>query len=308
MSSVVGELLPVFILIVIGWVVRTRNVVTAEAFGQVNRFGYFVLYPAFLFTLSSTADLTGGEAGPFILGILLGFAVMIVIALATRPLFATNDGPAFTSVFQGSVRWNGFVLLAAAPALYGTSGPHLIGVAFGPLVLVVNLVCVIVLARWGQNGTNSARAIIDQIIANPLILGCAAGLAAQAFHVRDLGPVSDVLSLLGQAAMPIAIVCVGAGLDFKALRAARVKVASASILKLIVAPAVLWGAATLVGASPLAAAVAAGVGSTPTAAAGYTLAREMGGDPQLMAAIITATTLLSFITMPIAIGIAFSLS
>lgn len=304
MSSVVGELLPVFILIVIGWVVRTRNIVTAEAFGQVNRFGYFVLYPAFLFTLSSNADLSGGEAGPFILGILLGFAVMIVIALAMRPLFSAHEGPAFTSVFQGSVRWNGFVLLAAAPALYGASGPHLIGVAFGPLVLVVNLVCVIVLARWGQNGTNSARAIIDQIIANPLILGCAAGLAAQAFHVRDLGPVSDVLNLLGQAAMPIAIVCVGAGLDFKALRAARVKVVGTSVLKLVVAPAVMWGAATLVGASPLAAAVAAGVGSTPTAAAGYTLAREMGGDPELMAAIITATTLISFITMPLAITLA----
>ncbi len=304
MTSVVGELLPVFILIVIGWVVRARNIVSAEAFGQVNRFGYFVLYPAFLFTLSSSADLSGGEAGPFILGILLGFAVMMAFAFATKPLFAANEGPAFTSVFQGSVRWNGFVLLAAAPALYGASGPHLIGVAFGPLVLIVNLVCVIVLARYGQNGANSARAIVDQIVANPLILGCAAGLTAQAFHVKDLGPVSDVLSLLGQAAMPIAIVCVGAGLDFKALRAARIKVAGASVLKLIVAPAIMWGAATLVGASPLTAAIAAGVGSTPTAAAGYTLAREMGGDAELMAAIITATTVLSFITMPIVIALA----
>lgn len=104
--------------------------------------------------------------------------------------------------------------------------------------------------------------------------------------------------------MPIAIICVGAGLDFKAVRAARMKVATASLFKLAIAPAVMWGAAMLVGASPLAAAVAAGVGSTPTAAAGYTLAREMGGDPQLMAAIITATTLLSFFTMPVAIALA----
>lgn len=304
MSDVIGELLPVFILIVIGWSVRVAGIVSAEAFGQVNRFGYFVLYPAFLFTLSSSADLSGGEAGPFIIGILLGFAIMIAIALATRPLYAKTEGPAFTSVFQGSVRWNGFLLLAAAPALYGPSGPHLIGVAFGPLVLIVNLVCVIVLARWGANGANGARAIFDQIVANPLIIGCAVGLTAQAFHVRDLGPVSDVLNLLGQAAMPIAIICVGSGLDFRAVRAARVKVATASLFKLIIAPAVMWGAAMLVGASPLAAAVAAGVGSTPTAAAGYTLAREMGGDPQLMAAIITATTLVSFFTMPIAIALA----
>lgn len=303
MSSVIAELLPVFILIMIGFGARTANIVSAEAFGHVNRFGYFILYPAFLFTLSSTADLSGGEAGPFLLGVLAGFAVMIALALSLRVLFSKDDGPAFTSVFQGSVRWNGFVLLAAAAPLYGPQGPHLIGIAFGPLVLIVNLTCVVVLARWGANGANSVRAIVDQVIGNPLILGCAAGLLAQALHVRDLGPVSTVLNMLGAAAMPVAIICVGSGLDLRAVRAARVKVAGASLFKLIIAPAVMWSMATLFGASPLTAAIAAGVGSTPTAAAGYTLAREMGGDSQLMAAIITATTLLSFLTMPIAIAL-----
>lgn len=307
MSDVVGELLPVFLLIAVGWIFRARNIVTAEAFGQVNRFGYFVLYPAFLFTLTSTADLNAGEAIPFVGGLILGFGALLALTLALQPFFKT-EGPAFTSVVQGSVRWNGFVLLAAASMLYGPEGPHLIGIAFGPLVLVVNLACVIVLATWGSTRAASFRAILDQLIANPLILGCAAGLTAQAAGVSDFGFASDAISLLGQAAMPIALVCVGAGLDFKALRAARVKVGIASFIKLIIAPAVMWGAATLCGASPLAAAVAAGVGSTPTAAAGYTLAREMGGDPQLMAAIITATTLLSFVTMPIAIAIALSLT
>jgi predicted permease len=302
-SDVIAELLPVFILIVIGWGVRAGGVISAEGFGWVNRFGYFVLYPAFLFNLSSNADLRAGEAGKFILGLMLGFAIMFAIALALKPIFFRDEGPAFTSVLQGSVRWNGFVLLAAAPALYGHAGLHLIGIAFGPLVLAVNFCCVLALARWGENGANSARAIFDQIVANPLILGCGVGLLAQLFHVHATGPVATVINLLGAAAMPIAIVCVGSGLDFRAVRDARAKVAAASFCKLIIAPAVMYGAATLVGAPPIAAAVAAGVGSTPTAAAGYTLAREMGGDAHLMAAIITATTLLSFLTMPIAIAL-----
>lgn len=307
MSAVVGELLPVFLLIVAGWAIRAGNVITAEAFGHVNRFGYFVLYPAFLFTLSSQADLAAGEAAPFVFGLLAGFAVMFALMIASRPLFKSDEGPAFTSVVQGSVRWNGFLLLAAAPTLYGPEGPHLIGIAFGPLVLVVNAVCVLVLARWGATRTATPRALLDQIIANPLILGSGAGLLAQAFGVREFGPVSDALDLLAGAAMPVALACVGAGLDFRAVRAARGKVAAATAIKLALAPAVMWGAATLCGASPLTAAIAAGVGSTPTAAAGYTLAREMGGDAQLVAAIITTTTLVSFITMPIAIGIALSL-
>jgi malonate transporter len=270
---------------------------------MVNRFGYFVLYPAFLFTLITNARFAGGDALPFLGGVLGGFLALVLIALALRFIFR-GDGPSYTSVFQGSVRWNGFALLAAAPALFGPEGPSLIGLAFGPLVLTLNIICVIVLARWGSARATSMRAIVDQIIANPLILACAAGLVTNFIGVHDLGYVSDALQLLGGAAMPIALMCVGAGLDFPALRASLPKVAAASLMRLVLAPLLVWSACTITGAGPLATAVAVGIGSTPTAAAGYTLAREMGGDARLMAAIITATTILSFVTMPIAITLA----
>ncbi len=303
MASVIAALAPVFILIALGWLARNRRVAEPEAFGAVNRFGYFVLYPAFLFTIVTNADFRSADAAPFVLGTLGGFAVMIALALGLRLVFR-GDGPAYTSIFQGAVRWNGFPLLAAAIALYGEEGLHLLGLVFGPLVFVVNIVAVVVLARWGAAKAASWRAVLDQIVANPLILACGAGLVAQAIGVTDFGPLSEALRLLGQAAMPVALITVGAGLDFKALRADSVKIGAASALKLLVAPFVLWAVATACGASPLAAAVAAGIGATPTAAAGYTLAREMGGDVRLMAAIITATTILSMITMPIAISLA----
>lgn len=303
MADVFGALVPTFILIALGYIVRATRIATAEQFGMVNRFGYFVLYPAFLFTLISGANFAGDDALPFLGGVIGGFLTLVLVALALRLVFR-GDGPAYTSVFQGSVRWNGFALLAAATALFGPQGTELIGLAFGPLVLTLNVICVIVLARWGAAKATSMRAVVDQIIANPLILACAAGIAANFAGLRDLGYVSDAVQLLGQAAMPIALMCVGAGLDFGALRASLPKVATASAMRLLLAPTLVWAACMLTGASPLATAVAVGIGSTPTAAAGYTLAREMGGDAQLMAAIITATTLLSFITMPIAITLA----
>jgi predicted permease len=301
-NDVIAGLAPVFILIALGWGARAGGLATPEAFGAVNRFGYFVLYPAFLFTLVSQANFAGQGAGPFLLGLLCGLLVAMALALSMRFAFRA-DGPAFTSVFQGSIRWNGFVLLAAALPLYGQAGLDLIGLAFGPLVLSINIVCVMVLARWGAARATSWRAVVDQILANPLILSCAVGLAANAAGVRDLGSLSYALDLLGDAAMPIALICVGAGLDFRALRAAGPKVATAAGMKLVIMPAIMWAAANALGVGPLGAAVAAGLGATPTAAAGYTLAREMGGDAQLMAAIITATTLLSFITMPVVIGL-----
>jgi malonate transporter len=302
MSPLLTGLAPVFILIAIGYAARAGKLATPEAFGAVNRFGYFVLYPAFLFTLTSGADFASRGAGPFLIGILGGVLFAVALGLATR-VFFRSDGPAFTSVFQGSLRWNGFVLLAAALPLYGQEGLDLIGIAFGPLVLTMNIVCVMVLARWGSSRADSWRAVLDQIIANPLILSCAAGIAVNLAGFHDFGPLSHALDLLGDAAMPVAVICVGAGLDFGALRTSGVRVAFASAFKLLLMPVILFTGVTLAGAGPLAAAVAAGLGATPTAAAGYTLAREMGGDAQLVAAIITATTILSFITMPIVIGL-----
>lgn len=305
MANVYGALAPVFILIALGWIARNRRIATPEAFSAVNRFGYFFLLPAFLFTTITAADFSNRDAGPFILAVLGGTAAMALLALALRLVFRA-DGPAFTSVFQGAVRWNAFPLLAAAPALFGAAGPDLIGIVYGPLVLLVNFFSVAVLARWGKTGARSWRAIIDQIVANPLIIACAVALTLKAFGLTNFGPAGEALRLLGQAAMPIALITVGAGLDFAALRADGTKIAAATIIKLACAPLVIWACATLLGVSPAAAAVAAGIGATPTAAAGYTLAREMGGDARLMAAIITATTLVSFVTMPLAIALAIS--
>jgi len=303
LADVLAALAPVFILVALGWGARASRIADAQAFGVVNRFGYFTLYPAFLFTLASSAPFFGAASGRFLAAAALGFAAMMLLALSLRLVFR-NNGPSFTSVFQGATRWNGFSILAAAPMLYGQAGVDLIGIAFGPLVLLVNVVSVAALARWGSKRAANMRAILDQIVANPLILACTAGLLFNALGLRDLGPLSAALKLLGQAAMPIALLCVGAGLDFRSLRASAAHIGAACAMKLLVMPLMLWLAAQAVGLDPLSTAVAVGIGATPTAAAGYTLSREMGGDAPLMAAIITATTLASFITMPIVIALA----
>jgi malonate transporter and related proteins len=299
MTTILSALAPVFLLIVIGWAARARGLVSMEAFGAVNRFGYFVLYPAFLFSTVAGAKVETADAGAFVAAVLLGFLTMCGLALLSKPAFKPDHGPAFTSFFQGVGRWNGFALLAAADSLFGPDGKGLLALAFGPVVLMVNVLCVAVLARWGAKATTSKRAIVDQILANPLILACAAGLTWRLTGWEFAGPPADTLKLLSNAAMPIALLCVGAGIDLKAARAGGAALAGGVGLKLLVAPMVLYASALALGVGPLGAAVAAGIGSTPTAAAAYTLAHEMGGDAKLMAAIVSATTLASFLTMPV---------
>ena len=70
-------------------------------------------------------------------------------------------------------------------------------------------------------------------------------------------------------------------------------------LKLLVMPALVLGAATVLGLTGAALSVALIAATVPTAAASYILARQMGGDAPLMAEIITLQTVLAMITMPV---------
>ena len=302
MDKVLAALAPVFLLILLGWAVRASRLASAEALGHVNRFGYFVLYPAFLFTTIASASLENTDAGPYLFGAIAAFLCVVVLSLGMR-LFI-KDGPAITSVFQGATRWNGFAILAAANEIFGPLGRPFIALIFGPAVLMLNIISVAVLARWGAGGQTSLRFVAAQIAGNPLVLSCIAGMLALAIDLPDLGPVSDALQLIGQAAMPVALICVGAGIDLGAARMAHREVVAATAIKLLLAPLIFYVVVRACGGSPLAAAIAVGIGSTPTAAASYTLAREMGGDTRLMAAIVSVTTLVSFVTMPIAIALA----
>lgn len=302
MDRIFTALAPVFLLIALGWAVRASRLMSAEALGTVNRFGYFVLYPAFLFLTVTQADLDVSKAWPFIAGVMAAFLVVALLALLTRPLAGT--APAFTSVFQGALRWNGFAILAAADGIFGPGARSLIGIIFGPTVLMNNIIAVAVLAHWGADGKTTRGYILAQIAGNPLVLACLAGLAVRATGWREFGVVGATLDLLGDAAMPVALVCVGAGLDLGAARAAQREVAISTALKLAAAPVIFYFAVLAFGGDARAAAIACAVGATPTAAASYTLAREMGGDARLMAAIVSVTTLLSFATMPLAISLA----
>jgi malonate transporter and related proteins len=299
MITALAAILPVFGVIGIGFVAKRLKVVPDSAWPAVNSFGYWMLYPAFLFSTVAGADFSGPDTLKFLGCLILGFTLAAAWGLSLRLVVKTN-GPAFTSVFQGSVRWNGFVILAAAPALYGPEGTALVALGFGPVVAFVNVISVSVLARWGDNDVKPTLAgAFGEVGRNPLVLASIAGVIANLTgFIQLLGPASEAVTLLGRAAMPIALVSVGAALSFGELTKTPLHLILGIVSKLLIAPVLMLGAGTLLGLPPLLLAVAVGVSSMPSAPASYVLAREMGGDAPLMAGIVTATTLLALITIP----------
>jgi malonate transporter and related proteins len=299
MSGALGAILPVFGVIALGFGIKRINIVPETAWPAVNSFGYFVLYPAFLFSTVASADFSGPQTLHFLGCLIAGFTAAAAWGLSLR-LIVRKDGPAFTSVFQGSVRWNGFIILAAAPALYGPEGTALVALGFGPVVAFVNLMSVSVLARWGDNDvTPDLASALKEVGRNPLVIASLVGIVANVSGVTHfMGPALEAVNLLGRAAMPIALISVGAALSFGKITQAPIMLVLGSVSKLLVAPALMLGIGLLIGLPPVLLAVCVGVASMPSAPASYVLAREMGGDAPLMAGIVTTTTLLALLTIP----------
>lgn len=304
MSPILGALLPIFAVIGVGWSLRRSGLMPAEQWPAISRLAYVGLSPALLFSVISRADFNSIAVAPAVTAAALGFIAMGALVILMKPLINT-DGPAFTSIFQGSVRWNGLVILALATLSFGLDGEVLVSLIMVVTIPIVNVMAVAVLTIWGISEKKpDVRAVVWRIISNPLILGCLAGGIANVFGWFQTGPVADVLALMGRAALPLILLAVGAALDFSALNTRRYLLAITVTMKLIVAPLVFGTIAYTFGVRGDPLAIIVLVGASPGAASAYVLAQQLGGDRRLTAGDVTASNLISTITLPIAVWLA----
>ena len=201
---------------------------------------------------------------------------------------------------QGAARSNlVFVGLAISLKLYG---PDVLGkcgvfIAFHALLINFLSVLFLVLPHHALGDRASWKKIGVQIVINPVILGCAAGMAYASTGWTIPGILREVLVYLSDATLPLALLIVGASLRRATPGKQLHQVVLATFLKLCVLPgfigALLWWA----GASPQALLMSVVFLGAPTAAVSQIMAKEMGGDEELASSIVMATTFFSPFTL-----------
>jgi malonate transporter and related proteins len=307
MAAVIAALVPVFLLIAAGVLVR-RFLVTEESHWiGIERLVYFLLFPALLIDTLAQANLTKVPIAIVGGALLIAVLLMAVVCLALRPALARLlriDGPAFTSVFQGAIRWQTLVALAVASNLYGELGLALAAVAAVAMIPVLNVMSVWVLAHFAAPMRPAWHEVALAIARNPLIWSCVVGIALNVARVPIPAPLHAFADALGRASLALGLLLVGAGLQIRGLIRPAPATLIASALKLAVMPALSIVIAIALGAHGVDLAVVACCASVPTASSAYVLARHMNGDTALMAEILTVETLLAVVTMPIAIDFA----
>ncbi|MCY4590155.1 MAG: AEC family transporter [Alphaproteobacteria bacterium] len=298
----VSALVPVIALILVGYVLKQSDLFPGPVWTGIERLVYLVLLPALLVVKLGTTDLAGFDVWPMALA-MAGATLVVTFALALARPLSGIDRPLYTSILQGAIRQNSFIGLAAAEPLYGGSGLALAAVGIAAVIPMVNVISVWSLAALDAGGRPGVGTIAVRMLTSPIIIACAIGLGINAAGVRMPDMLVTTLDLLAGAALPLGLLAVGAGLAFRVAWKSPASLLCSTVCKLLVIPALAALFCHVQGVDPVATGIAVLFTSLPSSASAYVMARQFGGDHEMMATILTTQTILAAATVPFMVGL-----
>ena len=270
-----NAVLPIFLVLVVGKLVALSPLIDRAGWNAVERLGLYVLFPALIVSVLASASFSWGALT--LIGVLIAAQVLLgAIGLAAKFAFSI-PGPAAASIIQSNVRWNTFIGLSIAQALYGAEGLALMAVASAGMIPTANLLSISAFEGLSDSQSSLRQRAVSVLI-NPLIIACVIGGALGLSDVQLPSFAAESLDLVAQAAIAIGLLCAGAALDFSSLNAARLRIAIWATVRLLGLPLFVVAIGSVVGLSGLPLFVAIIAAATPTATNGVVLARQMRGD------------------------------
>lgn len=289
---------PVFLLILIGSLLGRLNFPGADIWPGIERLTYYLGFPALLVHRLALADFSAAGLGQMALVISASLITLSALIWLLSPWLA-KDAAAVTSVFQGGIRFNTYIGLAAASALFGDAGLVWAAMAVGVMIPLINVLCILAFAIAGSQADLSASRLGRQLATNPLILACLLGLALNTSGIGLPGWSAATLALIGATALPLGLLAVGVALTPRSLGSDVGPILVSSLFKFGALPLLMLGFGQWFGLPIAAMQVLLLLAALPTASSAFILARQLGGDTRLMANIITLQSLLGFISLPL---------
>jgi len=292
---------PIFVVMLVGWILRQRGMLNANFVNVADRFNFTVTLPILLFRDIASMDIMRDFELKFFLFCMIATILCFGIIWAFSEIFL-KDKSMIGSFVQGSFRGSMAVLgIAFIQNIYGNAG-------LAPLMIVAavplyNIFSVIVLTLKGNDNEGKEKERIKSaligICTNPIILGIFAGLPFALFDIEIPGMALKTLNNFANMATPLALIAIGAGFELhKALGKINVATA-ATIIKLILQPAVFLPIAVMMGfrdQAMIAILIMLGAPATPTC---YIMAKNMGNDSVLASGIVVLSMLVSPVTITI---------
>ncbi|QIZ82520.1 AEC family transporter [Thalassovita gelatinovora] len=284
-------LLPSFLMVGLGGLIRNR--LSANAWQGLDRLNFEILFPALIFVAASSRPIDLADMAR------IGPAVWTILLIALSVGFlARRFGPErfrdFAGAWQTAWRFNTALGFVAVETLHPAPVGEL-AVAVGMAIPMANLLAVTALSR----GSGDWRQTVFKVATNPFLLASVSGVIVGVSGVSIPGPVLAPLEMLSRAAIPVALISVGATMNWGAL--ARMTRFSAIIVatKLIVAPVAALILCLIFDPGEAIARTLILFAALPTASAAHVLAAGFGADRELAATLVAQSTLLAAASLPL---------
>ena len=295
----INAVAPLFILMAAGYIARQLNFVSDKFLSEVNRFVFKFLLPLMLFQnirLIFRGEFTNTS---MIFTAMAGVSIVIFVSLCIVPLFVRRRGQR-GSMIQGIYRSNFLIYgMPLATGMYGQEAASSIAMMLGVMVPFYNIAAVVILSVFSESRTSriSLPRLVWDVVRNPLILGCVAGLLFGMFHAEIPVAVNKPIAELSAAASPLALFLMGGEFRFRSLNNNLWKVLSATVARLVIVPLAAMLVFIPMGFRAIDLSVMLCLFATPAAVSGYIMATNMGCDGELSGQIVVVTTVGSGLTI-----------
>ncbi len=299
MSDIISTITAVLLLVAAGQILWRRKFVPVSFWDGLSKVCYWILFPCLLFDLVSTIQLDAPFFLPFGFTILVGSIAVVTFGLFSGWLLKAS-GPTTSSLVQGGLRYNAFLMLAFVQGAFGLAALEIGVLSVAILVPIANVVSVLIifLLRDSDSDVDLVRAIFTELARNPLIGAIILGGLVNVLGFLVPSFIKETTGLLGKASLPMLLLCVGASIRSAGFKAHKMALLLAVLSKLLILPSVMMITGVFVNLEKEVLLVLVVLATAPTAASSYTLADQLGGDAPIMAEIITVQTLVSAFAIP----------
>ena len=304
--QIVSTIIPIFSIVIIGWLIRLKGFIPPEFVVPANRLVFYIAIPAMIFRSVSKASFRA----QFNLNVLLItlFSVVAVFALSwIAGKTAKTERKYLGTYMQSSIHGNlGYVGFAVAYYFMGQEGFVKAGIIGGFVMILQNLLAVAALVLYGKDVPFRENRLffVKKIFGNPVILASMAGIFFSVAEMPVPEIIGRIMDILGDLALPMALLVIGASLSFEVMRLSKFAVISTNFFKLILLPCIGFVLYGFYGISPNEYLPGLILLASPTATVAYIMAREMNGNADFAVAAISSSTLISAVTFSFWLNVA----
>lgn len=306
MSSVAVNVAPIFILILMGWVMVRVGLFKADAGEIISDFVFKIAVPTLIFRTLAEADFHG--ASPFRLwaayfgGVIITWFTGHMLA---RFVFKQDLRVCVIAGVSASFANNVFIGLPLVGRAIGDEGLVAISILLAIHLPIMMIAGTLSMEHASHKATGGAKRSVMQVVTqvlrnlvtNPLVIGLFCGVSINLSGLGLTPVLKTVVDQVAGIAGPAALIALGMALTKYNIRGSIGASATMTVLKLFLLPACVWMIGSTLGLSKEWLAALVLTSCVPTGINAWLIANRFGIGHGLAASTISLSTAIGVVTV-----------